>query len=46
MASDEQMRSAIKKHYRNRKNWEARVDKMPARQVAAIYNRLLSTNKL
>lgn len=46
MASDQQMREAIKKAYRNRKSWEAKVNKMPSHQVAAIYNRLLSEKKL
>lgn len=45
MPSDEQMRAAIKNAYPG-PNWAEKVDRMPAKQVASIYIRLLNQNKL
>lgn len=43
--SIEQMRAALKKSYPGPK-WAAKVDKMPDKQVAATYTRLLNAKKL
>lgn len=45
MPSDEQMREAIKRAY-SHPNWGEKVDDMSAKQVAAIYFRLLDQKKI
>lgn len=45
MPSDEQKRHAVRQAYPG-KRWQDRVDAMSDKQVAAVYIRLLSNNKL
>lgn len=43
--SPEQMRKAIKARYDSPK-WAAKIDKMPDKQVYAIYTRMLSRKEI